>query len=294
MITNKIVPFVPKSVDFSNFADKNYWLERYENTKNTSEWYDDYETIKPLIYELNISKRSVILHVGIGNSEFSEKMYDDGFKKSYNIDFARNVIHFMKLRNKRLRNSMIFETMDALNVEYEDEQFDVIFDKATFDCILCDIGADKKAKIYIKEIYRLLKPKGYYFLISNSEPTKRIKYLRNSNMKFNVAIYKIENEEEDINKYNMLDFNMNIFKKTHYVYICKKMEEAKITESENLDDNDEEEKKDISNEIENKKAIEEKDKDTKDNIEKESLISYISLEEFQKVEKTKNSEQKEE
>jgi ubiquinone/menaquinone biosynthesis C-methylase UbiE len=294
MITNKIVPFVPKSVDFSNFADKNYWLERYENTKNTSEWYDDYETIKPLIYQLNISKRSVILHVGIGNSEFSEKMYDDGFKKSYNIDFARNVIHFMKLRNKRLRNSMIFETMDALNVEYEDEQFDVIFDKATFDCILCDIGADKKAKIYIKEIYRLLKPKGYYFLISNSEPTKRIKYLRNSNMKFNVAIYKIENEEEDINKYDMLDFNMNVFKKTHYVYICKKMEEAKIIEDENLDDNDEEEKKDISNEIENKKAIEEKDKDTKDNIEKESLISYISLEEFQKVEKTKNSEQKEE
>ena len=294
MITNKIVPFVPKSVDFSNFADKNYWLERYENTKNTSEWYDDYETIKPLIYQLNISKRSVILHVGIGNSEFSEKMYDDGFKKSYNIDFARNVIHFMKLRNKRLRNSMIFETMDALNVEYEDEQFDVIFDKATFDCILCDIGADKKAKIYIKEIYRLLKPKGYYFLISNSEPTKRIKYLRNSNMKFNIAIYKIENEEEDINKYDMLDFNMNVFKKTHYVYICKKMEEAKITENENLDDNDEEEKKDISNEIENKKAIEEKDKDKKDNIEKESLISYISLEEFQKVEKTKNSEQKEE
>ena len=294
MITNKIVPFVPKSVDFSNFADKNYWLERYENTKNTSEWYDDYETIKPLIYQLNISKRSVILHVGIGNSEFSEKMYDDGFKKSYNIDFARNVIHFMKLRNKRLRNSMIFETMDALNVEYEDEQFDVIFDKATFDCILCDIGADKKAKIYIKEIYRLLKPKGYYFLISNSEPTKRIKYLRNSNMKFNVAIYKIENEEEDINKYDMLDFNMNFFKKTHYVYICKKMEEAKITENENLDDNDEEEKKDISNGIENKKAIEEKDKDTKDNIEKESLISYISLEEFQKVEKTKDSEQKEE
>jgi ubiquinone/menaquinone biosynthesis C-methylase UbiE len=294
MITNKIVPFVPKSVDFSNFADKNYWLERYENTKNTSEWYDDYETIKPLIYQLNISKRSVILHVGIGNSEFSEKMYDDGFKKSYNIDFARNVIHFMKLRNKRLRNSMIFETMDALNVEYEDEQFDVIFDKATFDCILCDIGADKKAKIYIKEIYRLLKPKGYYFLISNSEPTKRIKCLRNSNMKFNVAIYKIENEEEDNNKYDMLDFNMNVFKKTHYVYICKKMEEAKIIEDENLDDNDEEEKKDISNGIENKKAIEEKDKDKKDNIEKESLISYISLEEFQKVEKTKNSEQKEE
>ena len=125
----KIIPFVPKSSDYSNYADKNYWLERYENSKNSFEWYEDYETIKPLINELNISKRSVILHVGIGNSEFSEKMYDDGYKKCYNIDFARNVIHYMKLRNKRIRSSMIFETMNILDIEYEDEQFDIIFMK---------------------------------------------------------------------------------------------------------------------------------------------------------------------
>ena len=44
----KLVPFVPKSSDYSNYADKKYWLERYENSKNSCEWYEDYETINSL------------------------------------------------------------------------------------------------------------------------------------------------------------------------------------------------------------------------------------------------------
>ena len=59
MIKTNIVPFVPKSTDYSNYAIKNYWLERYEKIESSYEWYDDYETIKPIITELNIPKRSV-------------------------------------------------------------------------------------------------------------------------------------------------------------------------------------------------------------------------------------------
>ena len=281
----KIIPFVPKSSDYSNYADKNYWLERYENSKNSCEWYEDYETIKPLINELNISKRSVILHVGIGNSEFSEKMYDDGYKKCYNIDFARNVIHYMKLRNKRIRSSMIFETMNVLDIEYEDEQFDIIFDKATFDCVLCDIGAEKKAKIFMSEIYRLLKYKGYYFMISNTEPEKRIKYLQNSEMKFNITVHKIENDEEDAKNYDMLNYNMNYLKKTHYIYICQKMEEGnnKNFKESVVDNEEEDERNESKEEIKRKKESVDNGKSKKSKLDMESSISYIKLEEFQKT-----------
>ena len=280
----KLVPFVPKSSDYSNYADKKYWLERYENSKNSCEWYEDYETIKPIINELNLSKRSVILHVGIGNSEFSEKMYDEGFKKCYNIDFARNVIHYMKQRNKRKRSSMIFETMNILDIEYEDDQFDIIFDKATFDCVLCDIGGENKAKIFMNEIYRLLKYKGYYFMISNSEPEKRIKYLQNSEMKFNIMVHKIENDEEDVKHYDMLDYNMNYLKKVHYIYICQKMEEGKNKSlKESNHDNEEDEKSESKGELKRKKESVDNDKNKKSKIDLESSISYIKLEEFQKT-----------
>ena len=280
----KLVPFVPKSSDYSNYADKKYWLERYENSKNSCEWYEDYETIKPIINELNLSKRSVILHVGIGNSEFSEKMYDEGYKKCYNIDFARNVIHYMKQRNKRKRSSMIFETMNILDIEYEDDQFDIIFDKATFDCVLCDIGGENKAKIFMNEIYRLLKYKGYYFMISNSEPEKRIKYLQNSELKFNIMVHKIENDEDDVKHYDMLDYNMNYLKKVHYIYICQKMEEGKNKSlKESNHDNEEDEKSESKGELKRKKESVDNDKNKKSKIDLESSISYIKLEEFQKT-----------
>ena len=290
MITNKIIPFIPKSIDYANYADKNYWLQRYENVNCSYEWYDDYETIKPIISDLNLPKRCVILNIGIGNSEFSEKMYDEGYKKSYNIDFARNVIHYMKQKNKRLRSSMIFETMNALDIEYEDEQFDIIFDKATFDCILCDIQANKKAKIYMDEIYRLLKPKGYFFMISNSEPENRNKYLLKKGYKFNILVYKIENYEKDVKYFDMLDYNLNYLKKTHYVYVCQKMEEGKSINEEILEDDDEEEKNNEKKKLEKKNVGENGDKnDDNEKADEESSISYIKLEEFQKVEKPRSN-----
>ena len=291
MITNKIIPFIPKSIDYANYADKNYWLQRYENVNCSYEWYDDYETIKPIISDLNLPKRCVILNIGIGNSEFSEKMYDEGYKKSYNIDFARNVIHYMKQKNKRLRSSMIFETMNALDIEYEDEQFDIIFDKATFDCILCDIQANKKAKIYMDEIYRLLKPKGYFFMISNSEPENRNKYLLKKGYKFNILVHKIENDEKDVKYFDMLDYNLNYLKKTHYVYVCQKMEEGKSINEEILEDDDEEEKKNNEKKkLEKKNVGENGDKnDDNEKDDEESSISYIKLEEFQKVEKPRSN-----
>ena len=288
MITSKIKPFVPKLLNYAQYGDKKYWVDRYENLKNSCEWYEDYETIKPIIQELNLSKRSVILHVGIGNSEFSEKMYDEGYKKCYNIDFARNVIHYMKQRNKRLRSSMIFETMNILDIEYEDEQFDIIFDKAAFDCVLCDIGADKKAKIFMKEIYRLLKYKGYFFMVSNTGPENRIKYLQDSNMKFNIAVHQIDNNEEDLKKYELLDYNINYLKKTHYVYVCQKMEEGKNHIEENLDEDSEEEKNDKNDNMKKKENTEKDEKD-KDKDDLESSISYIKLEEFQKFGESINS-----
>lgn len=229
---NQIEPFVAKSREYPNYSDKDYWVIRYENVKGTFDWYDDYETLSPTITDLKLPKRSFILNIGIGNSDFSEKMYDDGYKKSYNIDYARNVIHYMRQRNKRLRSSMIFETMNVLNLDYEDNQFDIVFDKAVFDCVLCGIDADKKASIFMEEVYRVIRPKGYYFLVSNSEPENRLQYLQASNLKYDIVVHTITNDQEQVDKFRENDVNMNFMKKTHYIYICQKMEEPDKDEEE--------------------------------------------------------------
>ena len=251
MIKNKIVPFIPKSLEYPNYSDKNYWRLVYEKSIGTYEWYEDYETISPIIKQLKLPKRSNILHIGIGNSEFSEKMYDEGYKKSYNIDFSRNVIHYMKQRNKKLRASMIFETMNALDLDYEDNQFDIVFDKATFDCILCGIDADTKSKIFMNEVFRVIKPKGFYFLISNSGPESRLKYLQSNNIRYDIFVHKIINDQEQTKIYEDNSKKVNFMKDIHYSYICKKLGEIKNNEKEKS--NKDKVKKDELNSGENMK-----------------------------------------
>ena len=61
---------------------------------------EDFESLKPIIDSIIKNKESKILIVGCGNSEFSEKIYDSGWKNLYNVDISENVISFMKERNK--------------------------------------------------------------------------------------------------------------------------------------------------------------------------------------------------
>jgi 2-polyprenyl-3-methyl-5-hydroxy-6-metoxy-1,4-benzoquinol methylase len=56
--------------------------------------------LKPIIDEFGFSKDIRTLVVGCGNAEFSENLYDDGFKDITNIDLSSQVISFMKSRVK--------------------------------------------------------------------------------------------------------------------------------------------------------------------------------------------------
>ena len=276
---NKIkkIPFIPKSLEYPNYSDKNFWRIRYDNTKNSFEWYEDYETLSPIIKKLNLSKRSTILHIGIGNSEFSEKMYDEGYKKSYNIDFARNVIHYMKQRNKRLRSNMIFETMNVLNLKYEDNQFDIVFDKAVFDCVLCGIDADSKANKFMKEIYRVLKTNGYYFLVSNTGPENRLNYIQNKNIKYDIFVYSILSDKKQSDTYKDNDTEINFIKKIYYIYVCKKIDE--------IGNNKKEENEVINKSNEIKEKIGEKDKISE---EKNKEIKDNNFDNNKKIDETEN------
>lgn len=218
------INFIPKT--FPNYSDKEYWKNRYQNlTNETFDWYEDYDTIKPSIDELKLSKRSKILNIGIGNSEFSERLYDDGYKKNFNIDICRNVIKFMRDRNKKIRTGLYFETMDAMHMSYDDEEFDVVFDKGTFDCILCGIDAEGVAHKFLKEVDRVLKGGGYYFLISNSPPENRIDFLQGEGLSFEIDAKEIVFDQ----KIKFADDFEEVMKKgddkkkDHYIYICKKM-----------------------------------------------------------------------
>ena len=200
-----------------NYGDIKYWEQRYKDTEYTTfDWLENYQTLKEIIYSLNISKEAgKILNLGCGNSEFSENMYDDGFHNIKNIDISKNVIKLMSERNKD-RTEMTYEVMDVRDIKYESNYFDLAIDKSTIDALLCGDEAFINVAKMIKEVQRVLKVGGYYMIISYGAPDDRIIHLKRKFEKFKIEILKIEKdyvEEEGYDNY-------------HYIYLCQKLEGA--------------------------------------------------------------------
>ena len=247
-----------------NYGDKNYWEERYDEQNGTTfDWLEDYESIKPIIEELGIKKECRILNVGCGNSEFSEKMFDEGYTHNYNIDICENVINFMRTRNKD-KNGLHFEVMDVCEMKYKDEMFDLIVDKSTIDALLCGDHSFMIVAKMLKEISRVLKTGGVYLIISYGQPESRMIHLERDHLAFDIQIYTIKRQEEGEQE------------KIHYVYICKKLPEAKENlnnfdlvykelEQEELEgEEDDEEQDGGNNEQDNQEYLPPEDDDAKE------------------------------
>jgi ubiquinone/menaquinone biosynthesis C-methylase UbiE len=109
--------------------------------------------------------------------------------------------------------------MDVRDIKFPDNHFDLAIDKSTIDALLCGEKSFVNVAIMIKEIQRVLKPGGIYMIISYGQPENRIFHLEREHLGFDINIYTIKKDytvEDDSNKYEKL----------HYVYICKKRENA--------------------------------------------------------------------
>jgi ubiquinone/menaquinone biosynthesis C-methylase UbiE len=201
-----------------NYGEKKYWDERYASQKGKSfDWLENYESIKPMIKNIGIKKNAYTLNVGCGNSEFSEKMYNDGYKNNYNIDISPTVINDMKERNKG-KPGLIYKEMDVRDMkDFKDETFDLVIDKSTIDALLCGDKSFINVALMTKEISRILKTGGYYLIISYGKPEYRLFHLQRKHLAFDIKVIEISSK----NKTEKSDIG------THFAYICKKLPEAK-------------------------------------------------------------------
>ncbi len=83
-----------------NYGDPKYWEERYKaQSEATFDWLEDYVTLSPILKEFSFDSSARIINLGCGNSEFCEKMFDEGYENIVNIDISENVISQMRKRN---------------------------------------------------------------------------------------------------------------------------------------------------------------------------------------------------
>ena len=128
-----------------------------------------------------ISRNSKILIVGCGNSTLSEDLYADGYENIFSIDLSKNVITIMNERKKEMKincslNIYLDEVMDARDLKYPNQYFDLIIEKTTIDTLLCMSDPFLNLALMMNEIQRVLKIDCFCLIISFGEPDKRVEH----------------------------------------------------------------------------------------------------------------------
>lgn len=127
---------------------------------------------------LDLKTEKRILHVGCGNSELQDKLYEEGYHKIDNIDISAVVIDQMN-KSKELKgySEMTFEVMDVKEMRYKDRSFDMVLDKSTIDTLMCTDNPILNVAKMTEEIYRVLKDDGVYFVLSYASPSTRLEHI---------------------------------------------------------------------------------------------------------------------
>ena len=221
----------------SDYSSIKYWDSRYLNEHmEIFEWYQTYDTLKEKIIDY-LKPEDEILNIGCGTSKLAEDLYIEEITNVTNIDFSENAIKIMEDRYKEQNVKMIYKKMDVTEMsEFPNNSFNIVFDKALLDTVLCAENALPIVDKMINEIYRVLVNQGYYIIISNGSEDKR-----KNLFKSDLWDYKML-EIEKPSKVVVLDEKDP--KNYHYIYILTKIgKEEEVKEEENKEDEKKEEKK---------------------------------------------------
>lgn len=153
----------------------------------------------------------------------SEDLYEDGFRNQVNIDYSSVVIKAMQEKHKD-KPGMQFKKMDLREMDFPDEVFNAVLDKATLDSILCAEGALPLASKCLAEISRVLSSNGVFVCVSHGHPNTRLNVLDRSEYGWTVSVHNVPKPMLKLMKDHIItegtgEGEERVF---HYVYICVK------------------------------------------------------------------------
>ena len=197
------------------YGDPTFWEERYTaDTDGEFDWYQPYETLRPhLMPYLSVRPDFEILIAGCGNSPIPDRLSDDGFENISCVDVSKAVIDQMTKRYAD-NDDLDFWQADMTSLDIvPNESFDVVFDKALLDALLCGEESFDRALMMLGEVHRVLKPGGHYICVSYGLPSTRKSLLEQCT--WTVSSSKIP--KPPVAEFEGVEADPN-----HFLYVCKK------------------------------------------------------------------------
>jgi len=179
------------------YASPRYWDDYYNKTTEEErfDWYGTWDTAieEASLLELStrqaepdgkgeaqqlgdllrpyLSPESKILMLGCGNSDMSEKMYQQGFQSIVNVDISERLLENLRARLGASMPRMSWQLANASALSFEDEVFDVILDKGTFDALEANMPLVQAA---MREVHRTLRPGGFLLSVTFNDVSTRV------------------------------------------------------------------------------------------------------------------------
>lgn len=164
-----------------------YWDARHAAVGDLPfDWYMGYDRLAGILKERlpAASSNAEILEIGFGTSELPARLHADGWVNITAIDTS--VVAVTRARSARRHNDrkeLQFLQMDACKMEFPDECFNAVIDKALLDTLVTGGHAFPRVRDMLSEVYRILTPGGMFFCISHAGPSTRLPYLAHDSAK---------------------------------------------------------------------------------------------------------------
>jgi ubiquinone/menaquinone biosynthesis C-methylase UbiE len=197
------------------YGDPAFWEERYGAEPDASfDWYQPYDTLRPFLMPyLSVRPDFEVLVAGCGNSALPAQLSDDGFENISCVDVSQAVVDQMSKRYAGNSDLDYWQAdMTSLDV-VPNESFDVVFDKALLDALLCGEESFDKALMMLGEVHRVLKPGGRYICVSYGIPSSRQPLLEH-------CTWAVESSK--IPKPPVAEFQGVEADPNHFLYVCRK------------------------------------------------------------------------
>lgn len=117
-----------------------------------------------IVFDKYIDKNDKILDLGCGAGRTTINLFKNGFTNIIGLDIADKLIDFAKKYSNDYNLDIDFVVGDATKLEYEDNFFDVLI--FSFNGMQCIPGLENRRAV-LKEVYRVLKPGGYYIFTAH-------------------------------------------------------------------------------------------------------------------------------
>lgn len=149
--------------------DLEYTKKQYNHDANIKRYGEAIENVglwnsEKIIFSKYIKKEDKILDLGCGAGRTTFNLYKNGYKNIIGLDIADKLIDFAKSYSNKKNLNISFVVGDATKLNYSDNSFDVVI--FSFNGMQCIPGLENRRNV-LKEVYRILKPGGYYIFTAH-------------------------------------------------------------------------------------------------------------------------------